>query len=523
LRPRSAEPVRQVFALAAGLTPADVARLHVTLLRQVSGPSEIVWTPKSVARAMVGLLADEAVASGTTIYDPFVRFGELPTEFLRTHPNPTMVDVRAAHSRSAELRLAGMRLLIAGARPDLALTSSMAPPAGADVVLANPPFGRQNELAWLRHCIDSLAPNGRAGVLMPYRTGFDQSITARNFRRELVEQGQVRAVVALPAQMFPTTRIGVCVWLLRRPAGQPLPVRFVDARELGQMAGRQVVFKPGAITAIVDAVDDAEHELGVTVLPDVIRAHGYSLHPPEYSRAEASTSSTRRAAAELANLVSTAVSPHYRAGTDDGWPRRRLDELCEIRTGVPHRTLTSAYGRARDRGSGVAVVHPRHLRHGLIDIGGAPLADPSRLDRYRLREGDVLCVRTGAMGQVAIVRLSEAGLLPHTNVRRLRVVDQAVLDAAYLSAYLRQPSVQDHIRDRSVRSVTTSISVAELGGIEMPVPPLGEQHRILHTLEAFEEQISDLEQQLTAVRCARVAFGKHLTDGTIIVDERLTS
>lgn len=520
LRPVGAGPVRQVMVLAASLTPADVEQLHAALLKQVSGPNDVLWTPPSIARVMAGLLAEEASGPGVTVYDPYVRFGELPTEFLRTHPAPATVEVRVEHSRSAELRLAGIRLLATGTHPVLALTSAIAPPTGVDVVMANPPFGRQSELAWIRHCIESLATNGHAAVLMPYSTGFDQSVPVWDLRRELVEQGQVQAIVALPAQMFTTTRIGVCIWLLRRQSEKAVPVRFVDARELGKMSGSQVVLDTGDLKTIIDAIRPGEHELGVTVEPDVIRVHGYSLHPPEYGREASSRPSAQRAVTELGRLAPTAVSPGYQAGLDEGWPRHRLDELCEIRTGVPHQTLTAASDRAHTGASGVPVVRPRHLRHGLIDIGGARLADPHSLDRYQLRDGDVLCVRTGAMGQVAIVQASESGLLPHTNVRRLRVTDHSVLDPAYLSMYLRQPSVQGHIRERSVRSVTTSISVAALGGIEMPLPPLSEQHRILHAIEAFDEQITDLEQQLATVRRARLAYGKHLTDGTIVLDER---
>ena len=118
------------------------------------------------------------------------------------------------------------------------------------------------------------------------------------------------------------------------------------------------------------------------------------------------------------------------------------------------------------------VVHPRHLRDGLIRADDAPDADVTTLEQYRLQTGDVLWVRTGAMGQTAIVRRGESGWLPHTNLLRLRVTETAELDPAYLLAYLSQPAVQARIRDRSVRSVTTSLSTATLGDLEIPLPPL---------------------------------------------------
>lgn len=83
----------------------------------------------------------------------------------------TAVRVRVENPRPAELRLAGMGLLAAGAAAELALAPSSVP-AGATFVLTNPPFGKQSEYVWLRHCVASLAEERHAAVLMPYNAGF---------------------------------------------------------------------------------------------------------------------------------------------------------------------------------------------------------------------------------------------------------------------------------------------------------------------------------------------------------------
>ena len=132
--------------------------------------------------------------------------------------------------------------------------------------------------------------------------------------------------------------------------------------------------------------------------------------------------------------------------------------------------------------------------------GDAPDADVATLERYRLQTGDVLWVRTGAMGQTAIVRRGESGWLPHTNLLRLRVTETEELDPAYLLAYLSLAAVQARIRDRSVRSVTTSISSATLGDLGIPLPPLADQQRILSTFQSLDEQTAAIERRLNAVR-----------------------
>jgi len=159
------------------------------------------------------------------------------------------------------------------------------------------------------------------------------------------------------------------------------------------------------------------------------------------------------------------------------------------------------------------------LRDGLIRAGDIPDADVAALEQYQLQTGDVLWVRTGAMGQTAIVRRDESGWLPHTNLLRLRVTQETELSPAYLLAYLSQAAVQARIRDRSVQSVTTSLSTATLGDLEIPLPPLADQLRILSALQSLDEQTAAIERRLNAARAARTALARHLTNGTVILAE----
>jgi len=524
LRPLAFEPVRKVMELAAGLLPTDFRRLRAAFVREVRVRSDAVCTPGSITRTMAALLADHTAEGKVRVYDPFARFGELAAEFVRGSANLAAVRVTIEHPYPADLRLAGMWLAAAGARAELAMASSP-PPGGATFLLTNPPFGQHSELKWLQRCVASLAQDGRASVLMPYRAGFDADARARDIRRELVEHGAVLAVVALPAQMFPGSSIGVCVWLLRHPTGHATPVQLVDARKLGRPSGtrpmRVHVFDAADTATIATTVAASERRPGFSVLaaPDEIRAHGYSLHPPEYQDRTLAPTAANAARAELDVLFEDLCSPSYTTGQDAGWPRYRLVDICAIRPGVPHGSLKPAISRARTVREAVPVVHPRHLRDGLIRAGDAPGADVATLEQYRLQTGDVLWVRTGAMGQTAIVRRGESGWLPHTNLLRLRVTDPGELDPAYLLAFLSLAAVRSRIRDRSVRSLTTSISTATFGDLEIPLPPLADQQRILSALQSLDEQTATIELRLNAARAARTAFARHLTDGTVILPE----
>ncbi|MGV9212779.1 N-6 DNA methylase [Micromonospora sp. RB23] len=524
LRPRTFEPVRRVVVLSAHLDPGAYHQLLAEYVRETRTRDGVISTPTSVARTMVALLTGRTVRGEVTVYDPFARFGELLTEFRRTAAGEAVVQVYAEHPHPADLRLAGMSLAATGATPELAVTSSP-PSGGANVLLTNPPFDKKEQPTWLRRCIAALADDGRAAVLMPYGAGYAAGARAYDTRRELIEQGAVHAVVALPARMFPGSSIGVCVWLLGKPTGRAAPVHMVDARHLGRPSGPQAkgvhVLDAADIATIAATLTAAEPQsaFSVVVAPDEVRAHGYSLNPPEYQDRTLARPSADAARAELDALTVALDLPSYTTGTDEGWPEHRLRDLCEIRSGVPPRPIKRAMSQAHTAREAVPVVHPRHLRDGLIEAGDAPDADLDTVEQqHRLQAGDVLYVRTGAMGQTALVRPSESGWLPHTNLLRLRVTKPAELDPAYLLAYLSQAAVQALIRDRSVRSLTTSLSTTTLGDLVMPLPPVADQRQILNALQLVDDEISMIERRLAAARATRTAFTRHLADGTVLLN-----
>jgi type I restriction enzyme M protein len=522
LRPLAFEPVRKVMELTANLLPSDFRRLRAAFVREVCASGDAISTPASLTRTMVALLADATMRGDVTVHDPHARFGELAAEFVRSCAGPGAVRVEIGNPRPAELRLAGMWVTSADARAELTMTSS-SPPGRANYLLANPPFGRDT-VQWLRQSVASLTQDGRAAVLMPYGVGFSTGAHALDVRRELVEHGAVRAVVALPAQMFQGTSVGVCIWLLQHPTGHPAPVLLVDARKLGRKSGTlpmRHVLDPEDTSTIAEAVAALECRTGFSALasPDEIRANAYSLHPPEYQDLTLTPTATDTASEDLGTLFKGLTAPSYITGKDAGWPLHRLGDVCGIQTGVPHSSLKRALYRSDTAREAVPVVYPRHLRDGVVRADDAPDADVAALDEYRLQAGDVLWIRTGAMGQTAIVRPGESGWLAHTNLLRLRVTETAKLDPAYLLAYLSQATVKARIRDRSVRSITTSLSTGTLRDLEVPVPPLVEQQRILSALRSLDEQTATLERCLNASRAARTALARYLTDGTVILTE----
>jgi type I restriction enzyme, S subunit len=108
-----------------------------------------------------------------------------------------------------------------------------------------------------------------------------------------------------------------------------------------------------------------------------------------------------------------------------------------------------------------------------------------RLTNYLLKAGDVVVGRRGEIGRCAVVGVDEAGWVCGTGCFFVRPL--AVLDARFLANLLRSPIYRDQLEQASTGATMKNMSNTTLAQLQIAVPSLAEQHRIVALLdEAFE-------------------------------------
>lgn len=255
------------------------------------------YTPRSIVRVLVEMLEPYA----GRVYDPACGSGGMfvqSEKFAEAHGgNKTDVSIFGQESNPTTWRLAHMNLAIhgieanLGAQPADTFLKPQHPDLKADFVLANPPFnvsdwsgqllrgdkrfttygdppvGNAN-YAWIQHFIHHLAyPNGKgggvAGFVMANGSLSSNTGGEGEIRRKIVEDDLVDCIVAMPAQLFFTTGIPVCLWFLtrdktgknirkgtpNRPKGRKGETLFIDARKLGSLQTRTLRVLSGLLTA----------------------------------------------------------------------------------------------------------------------------------------------------------------------------------------------------------------------------------------------------------------------------------
>ncbi len=327
------------------------------------------YTPRSI----VALLVEMLQPYNGRVYDPACGSGGMfvqADKFVRAH-NGVRNDISVfGQERSATTwRLAKMNLALRGIDANLGnewgdtFHNDKHPDLRADFIMANPPFNisdwkgdllRHDPLdrwkygtppvgnanfAWIQHMLARLAPTGTMATVLANGSLTSTQNGEDVIRKALAEADLVECVVALPDKLFYGTGIGVCLWFLTKTkSGSPRgpahrnragEVLFIDARELGFMASRNVrKFNESDILRVADTYHawrgsetrgDVTYEdvagFCASVSRERIAERGYALAPGRYVGSQLTDDDVEPLDEKVARLVG-AVSSGFQQRSD---------------------------------------------------------------------------------------------------------------------------------------------------------------------------------------------------------------
>ncbi len=235
------------------------------------------YTPRSVVRTLVEMLEPYK----GRIYDPCCGSGGMfvqSEKFVDEHGGRIGdIAIYGQESNYTTWRLCKMNLAVRGIDSDIRWNNEGSfhkdelRDLKADFILANPPFnisdwggerlrddvrwaygtppaGNAN-YAWLQHILHHLAPHGFAGVVLANGSMSSQQSGEGEIRQAMIEAGVIDCMVALPGQLFYSTQIPACLWILAKDRSNGLvknsklrdrrgEILFIDARNMGALVDR---------------------------------------------------------------------------------------------------------------------------------------------------------------------------------------------------------------------------------------------------------------------------------------------
>ncbi|MCE9923906.1 N-6 DNA methylase [Aeromonas media] len=366
-----------------------------------------------------------------------------------------------------------------------------------DVVLANPPIGikttrepwHYNEFAFLtndstglfvQYALSQLRPHGRAVIAVPEGFLFRRG-TERDLRRNLLEKGQVEAVVGLPVGAFaPYTSVRCCLIVLNRQGGTSR-VRMVDANSMFEPRSGRKAPVISALQAVLLANEVRRTDLRTPrelVLSseaitgaDVIASSVWEISIDELAASDWDLSPRRREKGGLGNLLSSiknALGGSSRV--------RPLSEVAKVLSGRSIKSSNLLDEPPFDRA--VGYVRIKDLAHGKVGRVSKWLHPEIVVgeQRWTLLPGDVLVSKSGTIGKAALVRSGTVGSVAANGLYVLRA-NTDYLDPGFLLAYLASPACQNWLAAQSRGSVIQHLNRRVLDELPVPVPPLTMQAR----------------------------------------------
>ncbi|WP_073948840.1 HsdM family class I SAM-dependent methyltransferase [Streptomyces kebangsaanensis] len=417
--------------------------------------------------------------------------------------------------------------------------------ADADLVLCNPPanerdwghgelatdrrwqFGQpprtESELAWVQHILSLLGPDGLAIVVLPPAVASRRA--GRRIRAGLVRAGVVRMVVALPAGAAQPYGVGLHLWVLRSPGGNPTgsSVSFVDTADCRHTpsTGRgQAVDWDAVRDRVLSGLRGDAFE-GTAVVPLLeLLGDETDLTPARHVPATAAATAVdlRRSwtGFDAALLALRDSSQALRALTAVREPADHLDvSVAELeQTGA----VTLAAGTPLPAGfvqrgprpdEAVAVLTPLNVGEGQAGQQWMTSEDVERLhDEGKLTLtafGDVVVVGS-TQGYDAWVE-TKAPTVLGLHLHRLRV-DPERLDPFFLAACLR---VRSNARRAGTHATVSSrVDVRRLRALRLPLEEQrrhGEIHRQLIEFEHAAAELGSVSEALGDVLAGLLAGG----------------
>lgn len=360
------------------------------------------------------------------------------------------------------------------------------------------PPGGPLDFAYIQHGLSVLTDSGRLAMVIPlgplFRGGTENAI-----RSELVARDLVEAVVEMPSNVLRTTTIPSASLVLNRNKNESRRglILFVDASSRTLRDGRRTRISPEATSETIASFRSfSELDGGFSRRVDIgeVANNDYSLVPARYLTRQIDPALELDIDAALASLRRAEVARSVAADQVAKLAERRvlsvagvtktLGELVVARGLTQGRAVGGPVGGITDA---IPVMTPRHLRGGGIKDPSTfvPRGTSERFAEDELEEGDVVAAWSGSELVSNVVRGDQARWVVGKGCLRIRL--QRGVDPQFIAHMLSSGLLESQAVIPGTSRM--SLSPSRMAEIELSLPSLEEQKRIVAVWEAIEARV----------------------------------
>lgn len=179
----------------------------------------------------------------------------------------------------------------------------------------------------------------------------------------------------------------------------------------------------------------------------------------------------------------------------DGWEWRVLGDVCN----KPQYGWTTG-GSKKGK---LHLLRTTDITHGQINWNSVPYCtdEPSEIEKYLLREGDIVISRAGSVGFSMLITRPEPAVFASYLIRFTPLIN-----TKYVSYFLQSPLYWQAITDMSAGIAIPNVNARKLKEIPFPLPPPDEQESIVARIE---ELFTQLDAGVTALKRVQAQLNRY--------------
>lgn len=184
------------------------------------------------------------------------------------------------------------------------------------------------------------------------------------------------------------------------------------------------------------------------------------------------------------------------------WPIKKLGEVVIIQNGF-------AFQSSDYTGSGFFVMRIANVQDGIVELNNPKYIQSDKSTSFKkfiLHDGDILVSLTGNVGRVGVIQKEHLPAVLNQRVARIIVRDSNQLDHQYLFSFLRSPFFVSEVIKGGHGMAQQNVSTKDIENIEIPLPPLAEQKKIVEKIDKQFAKIDEAARLRAESEAATVAL-----------------